>query len=360
LNFFLLFVIASSHHIQSRHHHLHSRRRDPNALFFSSSKVATSFNHTIIHEEYIDNGYKFSNWINDIDGITDVSDLVIPGTHNSGTYPSKSRFYKCQNLSISEQLEIGVRYFDFRVKKKGNDYLIHNSIATYNSLRDELQAIYSFMDPGSFNQKNEFVIVKIRPHKNDQRTYDSITNIIKDVFKMGTETDRYFPVLYRVEKNSNINGNSLKDFKGKVLFLWDFVGDNVENQNNDFIFDRKQYCYGQNPSSRSSQGIVEKLFESRFDSKAYQKKFFLSYLTLRGKGNIEQNNKEFIYQLNKGIKVTTNLRIIFLSKTQARINLDKIYFDNLFSGRGRKPNIVIVDFINKDNAKAIIDMNGAI
>ena len=54
-----------------------------------------------------------------------LSDILIPGTHDSATrYVQLPWFSKCQDLSISEQLEAGYRYLDIRLGdvKKGADY----------------------------------------------------------------------------------------------------------------------------------------------------------------------------------------------------------------------------------------------
>ena len=50
----------------------------------------------------------------------DIRTILYPGTHDSGTYKLGGspidRFAKCQNLSIREQLEAGIRFIDIRVK----------------------------------------------------------------------------------------------------------------------------------------------------------------------------------------------------------------------------------------------------
>lgn len=56
-----------------------------------------------------------------IDGNKSIKEINIPGTHDSGTqYVSTNvKHYRCQSLSIKEQLEIGVRYLDIRSYIKG-------------------------------------------------------------------------------------------------------------------------------------------------------------------------------------------------------------------------------------------------
>lgn len=66
-----------------------------------------------------------ANWMSGIADQRRISEINLPGTHDSGT--SKVRcgnaftdeygieFAKCQSLRISEQLKIGIRYLDLRL-----------------------------------------------------------------------------------------------------------------------------------------------------------------------------------------------------------------------------------------------------
>lgn len=71
-------------------------------------------------------------------------------THNSGTgEPSKNwvhclftPFSKCQDKTIKEQLELGVRYFDFRVNK--NLMLCHGLWVSKTSLDEALKMLDAF------------------------------------------------------------------------------------------------------------------------------------------------------------------------------------------------------------------------
>ena len=73
------------------------------------------------------------------------------GTHNSLTYLPPQWYFrwlnftsKCQNLTIEEQYDFGVRYFDFRIKftRKGKVRAGHG-IMTYKA---DLDSIYNFLN----------------------------------------------------------------------------------------------------------------------------------------------------------------------------------------------------------------------
>lgn len=66
-----------------------------------------------------------ADWMKKLPDDLLLSDILIPGTHDSATrYVQLPWFSKCQDLSISEQLEAGYRYLDIRLGdvEKGADY----------------------------------------------------------------------------------------------------------------------------------------------------------------------------------------------------------------------------------------------
>ncbi|HZJ74956.1 MAG TPA: phosphatidylinositol-specific phospholipase C domain-containing protein [Clostridia bacterium] len=69
-------------------------------------------------------------WMKRIDGVTPLSLINIPGTHNSATQYIPLRYFsRCQDKSVAEQLELGVRYLDLRVElSKGKLKLVHSII----------------------------------------------------------------------------------------------------------------------------------------------------------------------------------------------------------------------------------------
>ncbi len=57
-----------------------------------------------------------ADWMAKLDDGLRLSEVNIPGTHNSGTqYVDLMFFSRCQSMSVKEQLEAGYRYLDIRV-----------------------------------------------------------------------------------------------------------------------------------------------------------------------------------------------------------------------------------------------------
>ena len=84
--------------------------------------------------------YKNPNWMKDVSGEKYISELVLPGTHNSSTNICDLPFFtKTQSLDIKKQLEIGVRTFDMRISVDNNNIkLTHNGYACRKKLFENL------------------------------------------------------------------------------------------------------------------------------------------------------------------------------------------------------------------------------
>ena len=98
-----------------------------------------------------------ADWMAELEDERPLSELVIPGTHDSATqYVDLAFFSKCQALSVGEQLEAGARYLDIRLgdAETGEDFpkLMHGFTKCKRSvlggtlyLDEVLQQCYAFL-----------------------------------------------------------------------------------------------------------------------------------------------------------------------------------------------------------------------
>ena len=76
-------------------------------------------------------------WMNKIDGNTPLSQINIPGTHDSatanveGSWNENDNFVACQKYFIDEQLYAGIRALDIRYAYKNNDVLLVHGSGIY-------------------------------------------------------------------------------------------------------------------------------------------------------------------------------------------------------------------------------------
>lgn len=70
------------------------------------------------------------DWMKKIPDDVKITGINIPGTHDSACcYIDFSLISKTQDLTVSAQLDAGVRYFDFRFKFDGGRFIANHSIA---------------------------------------------------------------------------------------------------------------------------------------------------------------------------------------------------------------------------------------
>lgn len=151
-----------------------------------------------------------SKWITDFVNIKKeereripISMLTIPGTHDSGSaFFSTMVNYsclpiaKCQNCGIKEQFELGVRYFDIRIKiEEGEAYVVHDGpcieclnqklaldVDCYSDEKSEQRLTLDMvMDSlGELIQKGkyEFAIVNIKLSKSSRGTEKVLVKIL--------------------------------------------------------------------------------------------------------------------------------------------------------------------------------------
>ena len=83
-----------------------------------------------------------SDWMAELPDETNLYDLTIPGTHDSGAARSDfiGKFGQCQSLSIADQLTVGVRFFDIRLKLKDDSLDVYHGFIDQNLTFDSVRA----------------------------------------------------------------------------------------------------------------------------------------------------------------------------------------------------------------------------
>lgn len=121
-------------------------------------------NEVIVEDTVQPNGY-LTEWMKYIDDDAVVTDLAIPGSHDSGCI-EMPWYAATQDLTFAEQLDRGVRYFDIRVNDDGGDLVIFHSIVNGVSYESVLKDIDEFMDahPSEFLV---FLVLDFSHFKND-------------------------------------------------------------------------------------------------------------------------------------------------------------------------------------------------
>lgn len=138
-----------------------------------------------------------------------ICDIAIPGSHDSACY-GMPYYAETQGLTIGEQLERGVRYFDIRVNNSKDGCVIFHGPVNGASYFDVLKDIDEFTDA----HPSEFLILDMSHFKNGSEPM---------VFSLLEETlgDKILR-LYRSEfSNKTVSEITLGEVRGKCLILTD-------------------------------------------------------------------------------------------------------------------------------------------
>ncbi len=167
-----------------------------------------------------------NEWMKKIPDNTLISEINLPGTHDSATrFCQFSYFSKCQSLSITQQLNIGVRFLDLRVEKMGNRLrLVHDVARCRKSrwkstpllLEDVLDECKGFLE----NNPSEAIVISIKRDNGDshEATFDTFfDNYLNDAIWY---KENRIPLLYEV--------------RGRLVLFNRFSIDESNKKYNDF------------------------------------------------------------------------------------------------------------------------------
>lgn len=141
---------------------------------------------------------------------TPLRALTIPGTHNSGA-PAGGLWVACQNTTIAQQLNSGIRYLDIRCRVTGDSFAIHHGAYYQNQMfGDVLIACRDFLAA----HPSETVLMRVK-----QEYSEESDTVFRQVF------DRYLDVkgwrpLFRIGAGLPLLGEA----RGRVVLLADNAG----------------------------------------------------------------------------------------------------------------------------------------
>lgn len=155
-----------------------------------------------------------NNWITPLDDDIYLSQLSIPGTHDAATYGLS--IGKCQELTIQEQWDMGIRVFDLRpgYKKVRSGwfnytyqlYIYHGIISTKYSFEAAIDCLTANLEANP----DEFAIVIMR-HESDASSDRSRWNSLMCDFLNNNLDSKY-----RADFHSDM---TIGDARGKLLIL---------------------------------------------------------------------------------------------------------------------------------------------
>ena len=155
-----------------------------------------------------------NSWMTAIDDDTKIALLTIPGTHDAATSTCAGPG-KCQTLTISGQLEHGVRAFDLRPTMDNNSTLgniYHSILDTGVSMGDAMEYFDSFLK----THPGEGIIVIMRYESERQFLSPSIA---EDNYKTAMKNFLWNNRIYQSRMAAFNKSMTMKDLRGKILII---------------------------------------------------------------------------------------------------------------------------------------------
>lgn len=154
------------------------------------------------------------DWMSKVGDDVNILDLSIPGTHDSGAQHSIADVAgKCQDLSISSQLEIGVRFLDIRLQLVNDEFrVVHSFVDQDLKFETVVKDLYSFIK----NYSSEFLIISI---KEDNSSVNSTISFDQALIKALKPYEDVFML------NESKLPKTLGDARSKIYILSRFSGD---------------------------------------------------------------------------------------------------------------------------------------
>lgn len=105
-------------------------------------------------------GFTQNNWMANIDGEKSINEISIPGSHDTcALYEPLRELAKCQTHTVTDQLNMGVRYLDIRVNVvKGDLAISHGPIFQGISFDKVMDQCYDFLG----KNPSEAIIISIK------------------------------------------------------------------------------------------------------------------------------------------------------------------------------------------------------
>ncbi|MEE3928616.1 hypothetical protein V2E24_03445 [Mycoplasmopsis ciconiae] len=249
-----------------------------------------------------DTKLNMNDWLKYVDDRKKLSELTLPGTHDSGMFAVgfwqkiTEAWSKTQSKNWDNQLKQGIRFFDIRINHEL--FINHGGIwpGTKDTLKTYLEKMVQFLD----KYPSEFIIFRFKDENSDVHnsgTAEKWKKLIEDTFKDPNINRR----LYKNTSGRDVVNPTLAQLRGKIFVLnhmhhkvytsaefggkWrsslvtyqDFYNQGSEKKIN-YI---RQYVKEYDERIRKNQDLIGFNFVSVADGRVYQSAKHVNWNTLK-------------------------------------------------------------------------------
>lgn len=174
------------------------------------------------------NGVSSQEWMRYIDSRKELTEINIPGTHDTATKNIVDLGARCQNSTIGEQLYMGIRYMDLRLEYKDGSRYPEHIVLNYggSECEDEdggklylskvLKDIYDFLE----NHPSETVIVQVNETNNTDEEKEKLIKEFLNTYSADTIVNPATGRSYWFKENRIPR---LGEVRGRIVLLRKFA-----------------------------------------------------------------------------------------------------------------------------------------
>ncbi|CDW80198.1 1-phosphatidylinositol phosphodiesterase-like [Stylonychia lemnae] len=152
---------------------------------------------------------KYSDWMGYILPSTPITNLSIPGTHDTCAKTGGAAF-QCQSWTLKDQLEAGIRFLDIRARHINNGLAIHHgSVYLGTDFDTVLSTVTSFLRV----QIRETVLMRVKKEHTEQGCTRAYYQTVE------AKLAAFNSFIYR--GSSSMDYLTLGDARGKIVILYD-------------------------------------------------------------------------------------------------------------------------------------------
>ncbi|MFM2587645.1 phosphatidylinositol-specific phospholipase C [Vibrio sp. TBV020] len=142
---------------------------------------------------------------------TRIRNISIPGTHGSGSQHGGA-IVKNQTLSITQQLNAGIRFLDIRLRHIENVFAIHHGAFYQKQMFGKV-----INDVRVFLEKNpdEFIFIRVKEEHNEENN----TRSFEDTFNMYVNNNSDIIWIPEIRTENPM----VRDVRGRIVFLQNFA-----------------------------------------------------------------------------------------------------------------------------------------
>lgn len=204
----------------------------------------------------------YSQWMKNLSNDAVLNQIAMPGSHDAGSVGMIS-FAETQSTDILTQLKHGVRYFDLRVTKVGDQLLIFHGPITKMSFSKVLSDIQTFFETND----TEIVILDFQHFEKQSQ------NEVAQLLKSQLQADKY-----AVPSNINPQQLTMGEIREKGYRYFITWNSNITQQSKPYLHYRSNTLlsyYDSDEHKQSAKDIFEQVWTRDYKLNSTDKIFVL-------------------------------------------------------------------------------------